>query len=66
MENDTGDAYLYNVTAAGIVEHEHGKSNHNIQIICYIEKEENAKRSKSINMGNFKSTSRNATKQLKI
>lgn len=65
LENHTGDAYLGDATAETAWEIYEGP-HHNMQIVRYMEEEKDADKSDLIEMGVFKSTSKNATKQLKI
>ena len=45
---------------------EHDHPGYNMQIVCHIEEEEDADRGDLTNMGDFKPTSGNATKQLRM
>lgn len=60
--NDAGDIYLHRVA----VGHEHDKPGHNIQIVYYMQEEENVDRSNLIDKRVFKPTIGNATKQLRM
>lgn len=64
VENDAGDAYPHDATAADTAEREYDEPDHNMQIIRHMEEEENADRSDLIDMGVFRPTSGNATKRL--
>ena len=67
-ENDTGDAgdaYPCNATA-GISMQEHDPQGYNMQMVRHIEEEEDEDRGNSIDMGDFKPTSGNATKRLRM
>ena len=66
VDNDTGDVYPYDATAAGTAGQEHDEPDYNMQMVRHIEKEEDADRSDLINMGVFKPTSENATKRLRM
>lgn len=58
-----GDTYPYNNETAGTAKRsEDEELHHNMQMICYIKKEEDANRSDLINMEVFKPMSKNATK----
>lgn len=52
FENDTNNAYLYDVTT-GTAGHEHNDPDYNMQIVCHIKEENNANRSNLIDMGVF-------------
>lgn len=54
MENDAGNAYPYDATAAGTARHEAEEPDHNMQLVRHIEEEENADREHLIDMGVFK------------
>ena len=67
VENDAGDAYLYNdATAATAKGREHGLPGHNLQMIRHVEEEEDVDRSQLVDIGVFKPTSGNATKRLRL
>ena len=63
VENDAGDAYPYNATATGT---EYDEPDHNMQMVCHREEEEDADRGELIEIGVFKPTSGNATKRLRM
>lgn len=59
--------YLYDTTVDGRTGYKYNEPGHNIYgMLCHIEEEENADWSDLINIGVFKSISRNAIKWLKI
>lgn len=63
VESDADDAYLYDM----IAKCKYDESGHDMQIVCYnIEKEKNTDKSNLINREIFKSTTGNATKQLRM
>ena len=66
VENDAGDAYSDEATAAGTAGYKYEEPGYNMQIVRHIKKEEDVDRSDLINMGVFKPTSGNATKRLRV
>lgn len=66
MENDVGNAYPHDTTIARRMGHKHEKPGYNMQIVCHMEKEEDADRHDLIDMRVFKPTSANATKRLRV
>lgn len=67
VKNDAGDAYLYDATTdAETAREKYNKLDYNMQIVCHMEEEENAKISDLISMKVFKPTSGNVTKRLRM
>lgn len=65
VENDAGNAYLYDATA-GTAGHKHDEPDHNMQMICYIEEKNNTDRDNLIDMEVFNPISGNAIKWLRM
>lgn len=65
IENNIDDAYLHNITTIKVIECEQ-EANYNMQMVCYIDKEENADKDNLFDKRGFKSISTNATKQLRV
>lgn len=51
VENNAIDMYLCDTTTARSAGYKYSKSDHNIQMVCHIEEEENVKRIELIDMG---------------
>lgn len=65
MENNPFDMYN-NVTTSTTQKQKHEEPPHNLQIVDYIEEENEADKSQLVNKRIFKSISGNATKGLRI
>ena len=63
VESDAGDTYPYDATVGTAAGHEYEQPDYNMQMVW---EEENADRGDLIDMGVFKPTSGNATKQLRM
>lgn len=48
VENDAGDGYWHDATTTGTMGYKHGELDHNMQMVCHMEEEKNAERSKLI------------------
>ena len=65
VENDAFDVYK-NATTGAAEGQKYKEPRHNLQMVCLIEKEEEADRNQLVNIGVFQLTIRNITKRLKI